>query len=482
MPPLLECASVRLSVIFLLAGSLAASITASADVIRLKNGRTIWADHVRDTGKRLEYDIGDNSYAIPKSLVDRVDTGGIPPQLSSASGSAAHDVPDFAPAVSLRREADVASKIVHDNQVDVEALAAVEKEGNAELTATAYFLAGKHEFDRNNLAGARRYFETALRFQGENATILTYYSALLARTGNAAEALPFAQRAVASAPDSPDALTILGYVQASTDHTQDAIRTFKRSLKVRPDPAVEKFLAQAQREATVEADYSSRESSHFILRFEGRRSDESFRRDLLATLEAHYDDLVRELGVTPRSSIPVALYTEQAFFDVTQAPSWSGAVNDGKLRIPINGLVSVTPELSQVLKHELAHSFINQISGGRCPQWLHEGIAQLVEGKSTQSSGRQLSQLFQADHALPFNTLEGNFMGFSAIEARLAYDQSLAAVEFIHSTSGMGDLQRILERIGQGSSTEAALRSTIHSDYRQLQDEVARYLKDRYGN
>ena len=202
----------------------------------------------------------------------------------------------------------------------------------------------------------------------------------------------------------------------------------------------------------------------------------------MATLEAHYDDLVRELGVTPRSSIPVALYTEQAFFDVTQAPSWSGAVNDGKLRIPINGLVSVTPELSQVLKHELAHSFINQISGGRCPQWLHEGIAQLVEGKSTQSSGRQLSQLFQADHALPFNTLEGNFMGFSAIEARLAYDQSLAAVEFIHSTSGMGDLQRILERIGQGSSTEAALRSTIHSDYRQLQDEVARYLKDRYGN
>jgi hypothetical protein len=78
---------VRLSVIFLLAGSLAASITASADVIRLKNGRTIWADHVRDTGKRLEYDIGDNSYAIPKSLIERVDTGGIPPQLSSASGS-----------------------------------------------------------------------------------------------------------------------------------------------------------------------------------------------------------------------------------------------------------------------------------------------------------------------------------------------------------------------------------------------------------
>ena len=68
------------------------------------------------------------------------------------------------------------------------------------------------------------------------------------------------------------------------------------------------------------------------------------------------------------------LYTEQAFFDVTQAPSWSGAVNDGKLRIPVQGLDSVTSDLARVLKHELAHSFINQLTGGRCPQWLNEGL------------------------------------------------------------------------------------------------------------
>jgi hypothetical protein len=46
----------------------------------------------------------------------------------------------------------------------------------------------------------------------------------------------------------------------------------------------------------------------------------------------------------------------------------------------------------------------------------------------------------------------------------------------------MSDIQRILDRIGKGSSTEAALRATIHSDYRQLQDELGRYLKERYGS
>ncbi len=58
----------------------------------------------------------------------------------------------------------------------------------------------------------------------------------------------------------------------------------------------------------------------------------------------------------------------------------------------------------------------------------------------------------------------------------MAYEESLAAVQYISDTYGMSDLQRILERLGQGSSTEAALRATIHSDYGQLEAEVGKYL------
>jgi hypothetical protein len=45
----------------------------------------------------------------------------------------------------------------------------------------------------------------------------------------------------------------------------------------------------------------------------------------------------------------------------------------------------------------------------------------------------------------------------------------------------MGDLQQILQRLGEGSSTEAALRATIHSDYGQLESEIGKYLADKYG-
>jgi hypothetical protein len=364
--------------------------------------------------------------------------------------------------------------------VDSDALHALEQ-GDPATAATGYFIAGRHEFDRGDFPKARGYFETALRFDSENPTILNYLASVLVRTGNAAAALPYAEHAVRIAPESPDALDVLGYAQYAADRTREAVRSWKRSLTLRPDAAIQHLLAKAQRDAATEAGYTERESSHFTLRYEGRQSSEALRRQLLATLEAEYEDLVRALGAAPHNSIPVILYTGQAFFDVTQAPSWSGAVNDGKLRIPIEGVTSVTPELARVLKHELAHSFINQISGGRCPQWLHEGIAQAMEPKPL-AHGRRLAQLFQAQREIPFNALEGSFMQFSPAEAVLAYDESLAAVQYIDDTYGTSELQRILRRLSEGSSTEAALRSTIHSDYGQLQIEVGKYLASKYGS
>jgi tetratricopeptide (TPR) repeat protein len=459
---------------------LLSALSAPADVIRLKNGRTIWADQVREKKDRVEYDVGENTYAIPKSSVGRIDAGGIAPQHTGPTGS--HDVPDFNPATpSFRHEADVTDKVIRDGKVDADALSALEREGKPELAATGYFLAGKHESDHGNLPLAKRYFETALRLQPDNSTLLTYYAACLFRTGHAPEAVSYADRAVRADPDSPDALAMLGFVQFASDHTADAIRAWKKSLKLRPDATISQYLARAERESSAESDFSQHESNHFNLHFEGKQTSESFRRDLLATLESDYDDLVRDLGYSPHNTIIVTLYTEQAFFDVTRAPAWVGAINDGKLRIPISGVTSMTSDLAHVLKHELAHSFITQMSGGRCPAWLHEGIAQLEEGKSSASYGRLLAQLFGAEREIPYNVLEGSFMQFSTPEATLAYAESLAAAEYIRDTYGLSELPRILERLAQGSSTEAALRSNIHADYRQLRDELARWLKDKYG-
>lgn len=461
---------------------LLAALPAPADVIHLKNGRTIWADSVRENKDRIEYDLGEDTYAIPKSTVERIEAGGIAPARSGSSTAASNNVPDITPpAPSFNHEADVAEKVIHDGKVDADVLASLGQSGNADVAAAAYFLAGKHESDRGNFPQAKRYYESALRFQPDSSTLLVYYAATLLRTGHASEALSYAQHAASVDPNSPDAVAMLGFVQFANDHTPDAIRSWKKSLALRPDATVSQYLARAERESTAESDFSQKESSHFNLHFEGKETSEAFRRDVLATLDSDYDALAQDLGYSPRNTIAVTLYTQQAFFDVTRAPSWSGALNDGKLRIPISGVTSVTPELGRVLKHELTHSFVSQMSGNRCPTWLNEGIAQIEEGKSSASVGRQLAQLFASGNEIPFNVLEGNFMNFNANAATVAYAESLAAAEYIRDAYGIGEISRILELLLQGSSAEAALRATVHSDYRQLRDEMAHSLKERYG-
>ena len=72
-------------------------------------------------------------------------------------------------------------------------------------------------------------------------------------------------------------------------------------------------------------------------------------------------------------------------------------------------------------------------------------------------------------------------MNFSGVQAYVAYAESLAAVSYINDSYGLSDVQRILQRIGQGNSAEAALRATIHSDYGQLGIRSGRYLSNRYG-
>jgi hypothetical protein len=66
--------------------------------------------------------------------------------------------------------------------------------------------------------------------------------------------------------------------------------------------------------------------------------------------------------------------------------------------------------------------------------------------------------------------------------ARYAYAWALANIESIVQANGMGDIERILDRIGTGMTTEAALREVLHSDYNEVMQSTAEYLRKTYGH
>ena len=132
-------------------------------------------------------------------------------------------------------------------------------------------------------------------------------------------------------------------------------------------------IEKAQHELAVEGDFREGDSAHFVLRYYGGATPE-LARGILQELESDFSEISSLLSEAPAEPISVILYTNQAFSEYA-SPSWVGALNDGRIRIPVQGLISVTPDLARVLKHELAHSFINQKTHGNCPVWLQEGMA-----------------------------------------------------------------------------------------------------------
>jgi len=141
----------------------------------------------------------------------------------------------------------------------------------------------------------------------------------------------------------------------------------------------------------------------------------------------------------------------------------------------------MTPELSRVLIHELAHSFVNEVSARRAPGWLHEGVAQMVEGRSSLEGARTIAALFAQKKQIPMRALERHFSTLSTERARLAYAQAQAAVEYIRQRYGMQDVVSILERIGAGSTPEQALRAVTGSNYAEFEQELGAYLVKTYG-
>jgi hypothetical protein len=61
-----------------------------------------------------------------------------------------------------------------------------------------------------------------------------------------------------------------------------------------------------------------------------------------------------------------------------------------------------------------------------------------------------------------------------------AYAWSLAVVEKIVTVDGMDDVERILDRINAGSSTEDALRAVLHEDYSEVMLSTVQFLRKAY--
>jgi tetratricopeptide (TPR) repeat protein len=463
---------------------------ATGDTIVLKNGRRIAVLSVTQAGDKITYETSSGTLTLPRSIVDHIERGGIP-TVEGAANEATLSLkpPETEAAVSSLspNKSEIERRVIQDGEVDRNYVAELEAEARSgkavanQNAALGHHAASQFELAHGEMDLALADERSALTYAPEQPVFLMNVAYLHLRRSEFTQSLEYLERARRQVREDPELSKLAGWAYYGLNKLDQAVAEWKHSESLRPDAEVEAALQKAQRDKLEEEKYKENESSHFTLRYSGA-SEPALARDVLHALERHFGSIESELSYSPPDLIGVILYTQQAFADITRAPNWVGALNDGRIRVPVQGLNSVTPELSRVLKHELTHSFIQQKTLGHAPTWIQEGLAQWMEGKRSNVNAPSLIRMYAADPQLAMVHYDGDWMKLSNEAAAAGYAWALANVEYVVRSGGMIDMDRILDSIGAGQTSDQAVKAVLHTDYADLSRDTVNYLQKTYGN
>lgn len=329
--------------------------------------------------------------------------------------------------------------------------------------AAAYRISGERLLEKGRVAQAGERFDQAITLFPDEPSLrflrgVAYYR--LKEYDAAKVELELAR----GGTDNPRVLFVLGLVHYDSAETSSAVELWEKALLQEPGNVdIQRHLEKARRELAVEAQMEKEGNGAFIVSYDAGKGSE-FADKVLDTLIEFYNRVGYELGRYPSHRVPVMLYTGKGYRTATRAPDWSAGLYDGIIRIPIGGLTKMTPEIRGLLRHEYTHALIHDITGGRCPVWMNEGLAVLQERVEFHQPFRRLPEAVRSHRLLSFEKLAGPFTALPSSDVLLAYEQSCSLVGFMLKRYGQHKVVDILEELGRGETAEGAV-SKVFSDY-----------------
>jgi tetratricopeptide (TPR) repeat protein len=447
----------------------------NADVIYLHDGNMLLVEKAWVEGEEVKYRTTRGIYAVPKSNVRQIQSENLPAANSqkwSRGGSSYDSTPDTgsAPASSGSGSSNDALKRLRQNlSVDPN-----DTRAKAQLIAALDSVAWL-QVTQGDLPGARATLEEAVSLNRRDPALLMNLAFVHLRMSNYAAAENLLRTSLDIESNNQETHYLLGMTYYAQEKLPQAIDEWNAGLRLGPHPDMERALEKAQKEARVHGQLGELQSAHFILRYDRKVSDQQLGQQILTTLEGLYAQLSSDLTSRPPATIAVILYPDQTYFDITKAATWSGAMFDGKIRVPTKGLITVTADLKSTLKHELTHAFIAPLPQD-CPAWFNEGIAQIQEGQSGASVKKMLAGLRQSDRLIPLKKLDDTFAGLSDTAAEIAYAEGLSATDFLIAQSGKGSIRNILELLGQNYNFENAFKTVVNKSVTEFEQAWQRDL------
>jgi hypothetical protein len=241
-----------------------------------------------------------------------------------------------------------------------------------------------------------------------------------------------------------------------------AIREYERVVSELPEDAgARETLDRWKRELELHDRMRHEVGDHFVVSFEGP-PDSALGTQALDALERAYWRVCDLLGVFPTAPIPVILYSNEQFRDITRSPPWAAGVYDGRVRVPVRGAAADAKEFERVLGHEFVHALVRSLSERAIPGWLNEGLATALEDNGVEWAE---DNIVKAKEIPTLEALQTSFGRLSGPQAQAAYATIALAVRRLLDEVGGTAMANLIRDLGDGIEFERAFEHRMQRSF-----------------
>lgn len=311
-------------------------------------------------------------------------------------------------------------------------------------------------------------FRQGLALAPQDPALLRGAGVASVHAGRPADALAPLEAAARIEPDSQVHL-LLARLYDSRDDSERAVEHLHAIVAGEPEHNEARLLLdKVERERRVERGFRREIGRHFVVKYRAG-ADATARRRVVAALDAARERVATQLGAIADEPVIVILYDRQQFDNVARAHPWVTGLFDGKIRLPLGGALPPRRELERLLVHEYAHAVIHHRSRGRAPRWLHEGLAQSLEGRAPDPS-------LAAPGRITLEGLEALVTDSDPRHAHAGYEVALFVVTDLLERGGMTSIRALLSRLAAGETMAAAAPGVYGWRLTELESQWRRQL------
>lgn len=179
--------------------------------------------------------------------------------------------------------------------------------------------------------------------------------------------------------------------------------------------------------------------------------------------------------------------TRQCFREKTRGaiPDWGAGVAYPHQRI----IVLKSPKIAsrqifsyqQTVLHEYTHVVLGQVlKDARVPTWFHEGMAMYQAGQFHFDDRASVMWASISGELLPLSSLDSGFP-YQESQARLAYLQSLTAIEFMMDSWGEKGIIKLIETIKETDNFDLAIKLAWGINRKRFDDQWRSFVTRKYN-